>query len=59
MMRFLRADFDGKSKPAGGHIAVVYRLIDLRPFRCELSDGGAVVEVSASFNAMVFPDAEK
>ncbi|MFM9954361.1 MAG: hypothetical protein ACKVVO_09915 [Opitutaceae bacterium] len=59
MMRFLRADFDGKSKPAGGHIAVVYRLIDLRPFRGELSDGGAVVEVSASFNAMVFPDAEK
>jgi hypothetical protein len=59
MMRFLRADFDGKSKPAGGHIAVVYRLIDLRSFRGELSDGGAVVEVSASFNAMVFPDAEK
>ncbi len=59
MMRFLRADFDGKTKPAGGHIAVAYRLIDLRPYRAEFSDGGAVVEVSASFNATVVPDAER
>lgn len=59
MMRFLRADFDGKAKPAGGHIAVVYRLIDLRPFRHEFSDGAAVVEVSASFNATPFPVPEQ
>ncbi|MBI5693082.1 MAG: hypothetical protein HZC55_23645 [Verrucomicrobia bacterium] len=59
MMRFLRADFDGRTKPAGGHIAVAYRLIDLRPYRSDLTDGGAVVEVSASFNAVAFPDSEK
>jgi hypothetical protein len=59
MMRFLRADFDGRSKPSGGHIAVAYRLIDLRPVRAEIADGGAVVEVSASFNARAFPEAEK
>lgn len=59
MMRLLRADYDGRPKPAGGHIAVAYRLIDLRPFRSELADGGAVVEVSASFNARVFPAAER
>jgi hypothetical protein len=59
MMRLLRADYDGKAKPAGGHIAVAYRLIDLRPYRSELADGGAVVEVSARFNAREFPAAER
>lgn len=58
MMRFLRADFEGKPKPSGGHIAVAYRLIDLRPFRSELTDGQAVIEVSASFNATAFPLSE-
>jgi hypothetical protein len=58
MMRFLRADFDGRPKPAGGHIAVAYRLIDLRPFRDEFGDGAGVVEVSASFNASVFSETE-
>jgi hypothetical protein len=59
MMRFLRADFDGRPKPSGGHIAVAYRLIDLRPFRAQLADEGAVVEVSANFNARAFPESEK
>lgn len=58
MMRFLRSDFDGKAKAAGGHIAVVYRLLDLRPLRPHFADGAAVVEVSASFNATPFPEAE-
>ncbi len=59
MMRFRRDDFDGRPKPDGGHIAVVYRLIDLRPMRGELADGAGVVEVSAGFNATAFPDEEK
>lgn len=59
MMRFLRADYEGRPKPAGGHIAVVYRLVDLRPLRAEIADGGGVVEVSASFNATEFPDDER
>ena len=59
MLRFLRASFDGKAKPTGGHIADVYRLIDLRPYRGEFADGRGVVEVSAGFNAIPFPGDEK
>ena len=55
MLRFLRPDYDGRAKPAGGHIATAYRLIDLRPFRTEIADGAAVVEATASFNASDFP----
>lgn len=59
MLRFRREDFDGPAKPAGGHIAVVYRLIDLRPHRHEIARGSGVVEVSASFNAANFPADER
>ena len=59
MMRFRRDDFEGRAKPVGGHIAVVYHLIDLRPWRGEFSDGSGVVEVSASFNAAEFPADER
>lgn len=59
MLRFLRADYDGKSRSAGNHLADVYRLIDVRPYRRELADGGAVAQVSASFNAIPFPADEK
>lgn len=58
MLRFLRADFDGKPKPSGGHIATAFRLIDLRPLRGDIADGSAVVEATASFNASDFPEAE-
>ena len=59
MLRFLRADSGGKARPMGGHIADVYRLMDLRKYRHEFMDGGAVVQVSASFNAIPFPADEK
>ncbi len=59
MLRFLRANYDGKARAAGGHLADVYRLIDVRPQRSELADGGAVVQVSAGFNAVPFPPDEK
>ncbi len=59
MLRFLRADHDGRTKPTGGHIATAYRLIDLRPFREEIAAGAGVVEVAASFNAAVFPTGER
>jgi hypothetical protein len=58
MLRFLRADFDGKPKPGGGHIATAFRLIDLRPLRGEIADGTAVVEATAAFNAAEFPESE-
>ena len=59
MLRFLRADFDGRPKPAGGHIAVIFRLIDLRPYQIVIAGGGGVVEVTASFNATDFPAGER
>ena len=59
MLRFLRADFEGKPSPGSSHLADMHQLIDLRPYRQEIADGGAVVEVSASFNAIPFPEDEK
>lgn len=59
MLRFLRPDFQGKTRPAGGHIADVYRLIDLREFRQDLDNGEVVVQASASVNAIPFSEQEK
>ena len=58
MLRFLRADFEGKAKPEGSYISEVHQLIDLRPYRREFADGGAVVQLSAAFNAFSFPAEE-
>jgi len=58
MLRFLRADFEGKVKPEGSYISDVYQLIDLRPYRREFGDGGAVVQLSSAFNAFAFPAEE-
>lgn len=55
MLRFLRADTAGKARQSGGHIADVYRLIDLREHRQELIDGDAIVQASACVNASAFP----
>jgi hypothetical protein len=58
MLRFLRADYEGKTA-ADGYVADLYQLIDLRPYQREFADGGAVVELSASFNAAAFPATER
>ena len=58
MLRFLRADYAGKVKPEGSYISDVYQLIDLRPYQREFADGGAVVQLSAAFNAFAFPAEE-
>jgi hypothetical protein len=59
MLRFLRSDSPSKARPAGGHIADVYRLIDLRGLRQDFSDGEAVVQASASVNATPFSEQQK
>jgi hypothetical protein len=59
MLRFLRADYEGKPHPEGSYISDLYRLVDLRPFRSTFGDGGAVVQLSGSFNAYHFPDSER
>lgn len=58
MLRFLRADYEGKPNPAGSYVGDVYRLVDLRPYRDEFADGGAEVQLSAMFNAFAFPSEE-
>ncbi|MCY2990217.1 MAG: hypothetical protein NTY19_20430 [Planctomycetota bacterium] len=58
MLRFLRADHEGKARDEG-YVGEVYRLLDLRPWQTEIADGNAVVEVSASFNAAPFPSDER
>lgn len=59
MLRFLRADYEGKAQPEGSYFSDLYRLVDLRPFRAMYGDGGAVVQLSGMFNAYHFPDDEK
>ena len=58
MLRFLRADYEGKTGHEGHYYADVYRLIDVRPRRNDLEDGGAAVRLSAAFNALAFPQKE-
>lgn len=57
MLRFLRADYEGKPNP-GGYIGEIYRLIDVRKQRGALSDGDAIAQVSAHFNAGATPEDE-
>lgn len=59
MLRLSRADYEGKAAPQGSYVGDVYRLMDLRPTRHEFADGGAVVQVSAAFNAFAFPEEER
>jgi len=51
MLRFLRGDYEGRSIPSS-HSSDVFRLVDLRPYRREFSDGGAVVQLTTVFNAV-------
>lgn len=54
MLRFLRGDYEGRSIPSS-HSSDVFRQVDVRPYRREFADGGAVVQLSAIFNAIPFP----
>jgi len=55
MLRFLSADYEGKSHEGPSRTASVWRLVDLRPYRREFADGGAVAQLSAVLNAQAFP----
>jgi hypothetical protein len=52
MLRFLRAD--NRNSPSGGAQAVseLWQIVDLRPIRARMGRGAAMVELSASFNAV-------
>lgn len=57
MLRMLRADHEGKSTRLG-HVADLYHIIDLRPYRDLVASGNAVVRVAAAVNAIAFPNTE-
>ncbi len=54
MLRLLRTDYEGKPGTEQSRIGDVYRLIDVRAYRADIADGGAVVQFSAGFNAFEF-----
>lgn len=51
MLRFLRADYDGKHSQTG-YSGDLYRIMDLRGYEAELKDGKAMVTVEASFQGI-------
>ena len=57
MLHFLRADFAGKTT-TDSYISDLYQLIDVRAYQHDFADGGAVVQLSAAFNAFAFPATE-
>ena len=59
VLRFVRADYQGKPNSQGSYTSDVYRLIDLRTYRHEFADGGGVMRVSAAFNSLPFPAQER
>ncbi len=59
MLRFLRADYEGKTNAEGSRVGDIYRLVDMRPYRGEFADDGVVAQVSAGFNMLEFPADER
>jgi hypothetical protein len=51
MLRFLRADYQGKPNPEGSRTSGVWRLIDLRSFTREIREGTAEIQISALINS--------
>ena len=58
MLRFLSANYAGKTHTQGSHYSDVYRLVDVRHCRRDFADGGVVAQFSAAFNAFAFPPEE-
>lgn len=58
MLRFLRADYEGKPNAIASRVVDAYRLIDVRPYRQEFANGSMVAQLSAGFNAFEYPRSE-
>ncbi|MEY2599723.1 MAG: hypothetical protein RLZZ142_1982 [Verrucomicrobiota bacterium] len=54
MLRFLRADYEGKP-PNVGWISEIYRIVDVRAFAADLATGRYTAQVEASFQSLPFP----
>ncbi|MEK0446737.1 MAG: hypothetical protein RLZZ399_2058 [Verrucomicrobiota bacterium] len=55
MLRFLRADYEGKP-PTVGWISEIYRIVDVRSFSAEFATGKYSAQVEASFYSIPFPE---
>jgi hypothetical protein len=51
MLRFLRADYEGKPNPEGNRTSGIWRLVDVRAFGAEIREGNAEIQLSARLNA--------
>lgn len=50
MLRFLRADYEGKPNAQGSRTSGVWRVLDLRAYRAQILEGSAEVQLSALVN---------
>ena len=55
MLRFLRSDSETTGAGKATYVGEAAQLIDLRPFRAELQQGDALVELSAWFQSVPLP----
>ncbi len=55
MLRFLRADHEGKENPVG-YVGDLYRVVDLRSYESTLMNDDAVVSVEAGFRSIPFQE---
>ncbi|MDF1813097.1 MAG: hypothetical protein P1V20_12945 [Verrucomicrobiales bacterium] len=58
MLRFLRADYEGK-EDAVGYMSDIYRVIDLKKYSSRFADGNSVVAVEADFGSVPLDDADR
>lgn len=59
MARVLRSDHDGKTSSKPSKQGDLMRIVDVRPFMQEANGGEVVITLSALFNAVPFPEAER
>lgn len=58
MLKILRADYEGKPDPAGSYCGDLYRLIDVRSLRKNLTSDATTAHAAAKFNMASQPEDE-
>lgn len=59
MLRFLRADYEGKNEPEGSYMGDVFHLIDLRTIPSTMNRENAVINAAANFNMIPLSENER
>jgi hypothetical protein len=57
MLRFLRADYEGRHLPES-FSSDVFRLVDVRRYQQSFAEGESVAQLAAKFNAAPFPEGD-